>query len=140
LVDANLLLYARDADSPHFQAAHHWLRGQLSSLSRVGLPWPVLLAYVRIASNRRIFPNAIPAARLWEDVCEWLAMPQVWVPEATDRHTEVMTELLADVGHRSDLVPDAHLAALAIGHGLTLCSTDRDFARFRGLRWENPLQ
>ena len=139
LLDANLLLFSRDRDNPNFQQANDWLNDRLSELSRVAMPWPSLLAYVRIASNRRIFQKARTAARLWEDVLEWLSLPNVWVPAPTDRHPRILSSLLSDVGHRSDLVPDAHLAALAIEHGLTLCSTDRDFARFEGLRWENPL-
>jgi predicted nucleic acid-binding protein len=75
----------------------------------------------------------------FRQVSAWLAWESVWVPEPTDRHAAVLGELLADTGAHGNLVPDAHLAALAIEHGLTLCSADRDFARFQGLRGENPL-
>lgn len=68
----------------------------------------------------------------------WLELPSTWVPEATARHAEVLGGLL-EPETKADLVPDAHLAALAIEHGLLLCSTDRDFTRFDGLRWTNPL-
>ena len=71
---------------------------------------------------------------------EWLTSPVVWIPQPTERHRGVLASLLTDALARSNLVPDAHLAALAIEHGLTLCSTDRDFARFPSLRWEEPLQ
>ena len=63
----------------------------------------------------------------------------VWIPQATDRHAEVLGGLLAAAGVQANLVPDAHLAALAIEHGLLLCSADGDFARFPELRWLNPL-
>ena len=69
----------------------------------------------------------------------WLELPAVWTPGATERHREILRGLFDRVAFRANLVPDAHLAALAIEHGLTLCSTDGDFARFPGLRWENPL-
>ena len=71
---------------------------------------------------------------------EWLECPPVWIPGPTDRHRQVLGRLLRDQQVRANLLPDAHLAALAIEHGLTLCSTDGDFARFAGLRWENPLR
>jgi uncharacterized protein len=94
---------------------------------------------VRLVSNARVFANplAIPAA--WKQVESWLEAPVVWIPSATDRHKEILGGLLTTATFRSNLVPDAQLAALAIEHGLTLCSTDGDFARFAGLRWENPL-
>jgi predicted nucleic acid-binding protein len=60
-------------------------------------------------------------------------------PEPADRHGEILASLLPAVGNRSNLIPDAHLAALAMEYGLILCSSDADFARFEGLRWENPL-
>ena len=58
---------------------------------------------------------------------------------ASERHADLLGELLAVDGIRADLVPDAHLAAIALGHGLTVMSNDGDFARFPGVRWENPL-
>lgn len=88
--------------------------------------------------NPHIVQRPLPLSRSWSRVREWLALPQVWVPLPTDRHEEVISDLLAGES-RVDLVNDAHLAALAIEHGLTVCSTDRDFARFPGVRWENPL-
>jgi predicted nucleic acid-binding protein len=72
-------------------------------------------------------------------VSGWLRLPSTWVPQPTERHAEVLASLL-DGETNANLVPDAHLAALAIEHGLTLCSTDRDFSRFEGLRWTNPLR
>ncbi|HEY4855430.1 MAG TPA: PIN domain-containing protein [Xanthobacteraceae bacterium] len=69
----------------------------------------------------------------------WLACEAVWIPQLTGRHSDILGELLALPGVHGNLVTDAHLAALAIEHGLTLCSTDGDFARFPGLSWRNPL-
>jgi len=70
---------------------------------------------------------------------DWLSCPKVWVPEPTERHGEILGTLLEVVGNRSNLIPDAHLAALAMEYGLILCSSDADFSRFEGLRWRNPL-
>jgi hypothetical protein len=81
----------------------------------------------------------LSTADAWGQVVAWLDQPRAWVPPPTERHPEILGELLAATGARANLVHDAHLAAIAIGHGLTLCSADRDFARFASLRWENPL-
>jgi toxin-antitoxin system PIN domain toxin len=111
----------------------------LNGTARVGLPWATLLAFVRIVSNHRAVQRAISVADAWTQVEAWLDLPPVWIPEPTDRHREVLGRLLRSQPLRANLVTDAHLAALAVEHGLTLCSADGDFARFRELRWENPL-
>jgi len=139
LVDANLLLYAKISDYPQHQAANEWLDGKLNGPARVGLPWPSLLAFLRITTNRRRFERPLAVSAAWEQVEQWLTVPQVWIPQPTDRHAEVLGELLRGSSCAGPLVSDADLAALAIEHGLVLCSTDGDFARFRSLRWENPL-
>lgn len=77
--------------------------------------------------------------RAWTQVGEWLACRPVWVPEPTERHAAILGALLPGIGGKSNFVPDAHLAALAMEYGLVLQSTDHDFSRFHGLIWENPL-
>lgn len=139
LVDANLLVYARVADFAQHEAARRWLDERLNGPTGVGLPWPSLLAFVRLVSNPRVFREPMAVAAAWAQVEAWLDCPAAWTPEPTEGHREVLGPLLAQVGGRANLVPDAHLAALAMEYGLTLCSTDGDFARFTGLRWENPL-
>jgi len=139
LVDANLLLYARVADMPQHTAARQWLDGRLNGPTPVGLPWPSLLSFVRIAINPRVFRQPMPAGAAWQQVEDWLNSPVAWIPSPTDRHRAILAALLHNEASRADLVPDAHLAALAIEHGLILCSADGDFARFSSLRWENPL-
>lgn len=138
LVDANLLVYAYAVDMPQHAAAKGWLDGRLSGTARVGLPWASLTAFMRLVTNPRVFPRPAAAGDAFGVVRAWLAAPACWVPRPTERHADVLGELLTpDV--RGDLIPDAHLAALAIEHGLLLASCDGDFARFTGLRWENPL-
>ena len=139
LVDANLLIYAYFSASPQHQHARDWLDEQLNGFARVGLPWPSLLAFVRLVTNPRIFRQAISPTDAWLQVLDWLACEPVWVPQPTERHAEVLGSLISLPGMNANLVMDAHLAALAIEHGLTLCSTDGDFARFPELRWTNPL-
>jgi toxin-antitoxin system PIN domain toxin len=139
LVDANLLIYAYAENLPQHVAAHTWLDQQLNTLARVGLPWPSLLTFVRLVTNPRVFERPVPVATAWTQIEQWLGVASVWVPGPTVRHAEILGPLLREAVSRANLVPDAHLAALALEHGLTLCSTDSDFARFPGLRWENPL-
>jgi hypothetical protein len=90
-------------------------------------------------TNPRVFEHPEPVADAWRQVLAWLGAERAWIPQATERHAEVLSALLAAPGVQANLVQDAHLAALAIEHGLILCSSDGDFGRFAGLRWENPL-
>jgi uncharacterized protein len=139
LVDANLLLYAANRDAPEHDVARSWLDERLNGTVRVGLPWPSILAFVRIASNPAILQRAVTPAVAWRQVQQWLARDVVWIPLPGAAHVDVLTAFVEQRVMSSRLVPDAHLAALAIEHGLTLCSTDGDFARFPGLKWKNPL-
>ena len=139
LVDANLLVYAHVSSFPQHAAARAWLDERLNGTASVGLPWPSLLSFLRLVTNPRVFERPLALTDAWRQVEAWLACPPVWVPSPTERHAEVLGRLLRQAAGRANLVPDAHLAALAIEHGLTVCSTDGDFARFGELRWENPL-
>jgi toxin-antitoxin system PIN domain toxin len=132
-------VYANDLDSPHHSEARTWFEGVLNGSAKVGLPWPTLLAFVRLTGNPRIARRPIPLSETWSRAREWLALPNTWIPLPTERHLDVFSRLLEGES-RVDLANDAHLAALAIEHGLTVCSTDGDFARFSGLRWVNPLR
>lgn len=139
LVDANLLLYAANHAAPEHAQARAWLDERLNGTARVGLPWPSILAFVRLASNPVIVREAVTPARAWAQADEWLSCEPVWIPFPGPRHAEILGGFLRHPWVTSRLVPDAHLAALAIEHGLTLCSTDGDFGRFTGLTWQNPL-
>lgn len=139
LIDVNLLIYATFEDRPQHAAAHEWFESQLNSSSRVGLPWHCLLGFLRIVTNPRAFSAAVTTADAWGQIQSWLTCDSVWIPQPTERHAEVFGDLLAQGGIHGNLVSDVHLAALAIEHGLTLCSSDGDFARFRELKWFNPL-
>jgi len=140
LVDANLLLYAKLSSFPEHGVAQGWLDERLSGTARVGLPWLALLAFLRLATSSHLFPRPLPMAEAWAQVRAWLAAPCAWTPGPTDRHEQVLDELFGEHALTARLVNDAHLAALAIEHGLMLCSADQDFARFSGLRWDNPLR
>jgi uncharacterized protein len=140
LVDANLLVYARVSSFPQHDRAREWLDTRLGGTARVGLPWPSLLGFLRIVTNPRVFARPETMAAAWRQVAAWLDCTVAWIPLPTEQHRQTLAALLDGTDVRANLVPDAHLAALAVEHGLTLCSTDGDFARFRDLRWENPLR
>jgi toxin-antitoxin system PIN domain toxin len=139
LVDANLLIYAYNAAAAQHDTARDWVEARLAGPARVGLPWPSLLAFLRVVTHPRLFPRPSETVDAWTQVARWLSSDVAWIPQPTQRHAEILGELLALPGVRANLVHDAHLAALATEHGLILCSADGDFARFPGLRWQNPL-
>jgi uncharacterized protein len=139
LIDANILVYAYIKEAPQHHRARAWLDQQLSGVAQVGFPWLSLLAFLRITTNPRVSTQPVPIAEVWTQVTEWLACPQAWVPQPGERHPTIFGALLVNARIYGNLVMDAHLAALAIEHGLTMCSADSDFAKFPGLRWFNPL-
>jgi len=112
---------------------------QLNGTSRVGIPWPSLLAFLRLSTNHRVFQYPLPMEIAWKQVEDWLDCAPVWTPEPGQNHRGLMRSLLVGQSLSAQLIPDVHLAALALEHGLTLCSADGDFARFSGLKWINPV-
>lgn len=140
ILDANLLLYARNSADPRHARAARVVEDALNGPRRVGLPWQTLTAFLRIATHPRVFPEPLTAADAADQVEEWLGAPSAWVPVPTPRHDEVFLQLVRDLRITGPLVSDAHLAALAIEHGVAIWSSDTDFARFDGLAWRNPLR
>lgn len=138
IVDANVLLYAEDDTSPFHAAARDWLTQALNGYTRVGLPWASLLAFVRIRTNPRIFANPLSGGAAWEQVESWLHAPAAWLVQPTEDHPYVLGGLVERYHLGGKAIPDAHLAAMAIEHGVAVCSFDSDFARFTELRWINP--
>lgn len=139
-VDANLLVYAHVSSFGQHAATRAWLEEQLTGSPRVGLPWPSLLAFVRLVSNPRLFTEPESVHDAWAQVEAWLDAAPCWTPLPTSRHREVLAAVLAGGTLRANDVPDAHLAAIAIEHGLKLATTDSGFARFAQLEWFDPLR
>lgn len=139
LVDANLLLYAVDRSSRHHGRAAAWLVQVLNGTTRVGIPWQTISAFLRIITHPRVTTHPLDGAQAWAFVEAWLTADPAWIPPASPRTAAVYGDLVESVPVTGNLVPDAMLAALAMEHGLTVMSADTDFARFPGLRWENPL-
>ncbi len=139
LVDANLVLWAHHRGFPEHERARHWWAETLSTAPLVGIPWPTALAFLRISTHPRALERPLELGRAWQVVQGWLARPNVRVPVPTDRHEQLLGELLLGARATGNHTSDAHLAALAIEWGLELCSADRDVARYPGLRWRDPL-
>jgi len=139
LVDANILVYAHHLGSPHHEAAKSWLESRLNAPRRVGIAWPSIIAFLRLTTNPRVSADPFTTDEAWAHVDTWFTSPSAWIPQPTQRHAEVLRRLVKEHGLTANLISDAHLAALAIEHGLQVCSVDSDFARFPEIRWENPL-
>lgn len=139
VLDANVLLYAYDAAAPHHKKARLWLEDAFSGETAVGLPWQTVGAFLRIVTNRKL-----PGARATVEtaahiVDQWLEQPNVRLLAQGDGHWPILRQTMIDGQASGPLATDAQLAALTIEYGGTLHTTDRDFARFPGLRWMNPL-
>jgi len=140
LVDVNLLVAATMREAPRHETARPWLQERLSGTARVGLPWAVLTGFVRVVSQPRAWERPLAVGDAMGITRSWLARPSTWTPEPGPRHVDHLSTLLTAQPFVR-LVSDAHLAAIALEHGLELCSQDRDFARWedQGLRSRNPL-
>ena len=139
LIDANLLLYAADRSSPFHERAADWMTEQLNGVRRVGIPWQSLVAFIRISTHPRASASPLSPREALSHVEDWLAPDVVWIPNPSRGHGAILTQLIDTYQLRGNLISDAHLAALAIEHGLALVSADTDFARFRELNWTNPF-
>ena len=139
LADANLLLYAYNRDAADHDAARRWLEGQLSAPELFCLSWQTVTAFLRISTNARAFAQPFTIAEATAIVTEWLARPQTVILTPGERHWEIFSHLLTAGQATGPLVMDAHLAALALEHGCTLATTDRDFVRFPSVQVVNPL-
>lgn len=140
LLDVNVLLYAHDASAAQHARCRDWLVRTLKGDEHVGLPWQTLLGFIRIATNPRAVRRPIGAAEACAIVDRWLARPQSLIVEPGERYWPIFQELVARARVHGPLVSDAALAALALEHGATLCTTDRDFRRFDGLRLLDPTE
>lgn len=139
LLDANVLLYAYNADAPQQPAAARWLTKLFESGETVALPWVTLRAFIRICTNPRIWTNPRPAKAAFALVRERLEQPGVVILDPGPRHAEILEAPVVSHGASGPLVTDAVLAALAMENGAALASTDRGFRRYPGSRWIDPL-
>ena len=140
LVDTNILIYAEDSLNPLHKNARQWWDTQLSGESPVCLCWPILVSFIRICTNRQIFKKPLTSKQAIMRIQSWFDQPCVRLIHPTESHWPIFQTMLLEGQAKANLVADAHLAALAIEFGCTLCSTDSDFSRFPRLKWRNPLK
>lgn len=140
LPDANLLLYAFNSDAPDHDRAAQWWERCLNENEPVGLTWLVLLAVLRISTKPGPFDPPAAASIVLDDIDAWLARPHVRIVEPKSTHVQAIRSVVEPLGLSGDIMNDVHLAALAIEYGAVVHTADNDFARFKGVRWHNPLQ
>ena len=139
ILDVNILLAYVNADDPLHMRISRWLDKALNGSVRVGFPLHSLLGFWRIATNPRAVSPALTTDEAAEQIDAWLASQAAWVPQPGQGHLAVVRQLLTEADRGGPLVPDAHLAALAIEHGVSLLSADHDFQRFGTLVSLAPL-
>jgi uncharacterized protein len=138
VVDANVLLYAYDRSDPRHASAARWLEATVGGEEEVGLALTTVLAFIRIATDPRVYQTPIVATLAIQLVETWLRRANVQLIGPSDAHWRVFGELVAAGQARGPILMDAHLAALTIEHGGVLATVDRDFTRFSGLRTIDP--
>ena len=139
LIDANLLLYAYHPRAEQHENSRAWLEAVLFGPDLVRFSWLTLWAFLRIATSARVFERPLSAPEAEAAISSWLAQPVAGIIEPGERHWDILRGLVRDGQATGPLVMDAVLAAIAIEHGATIYTTDRDFLRFSGLKWRNPL-
>jgi hypothetical protein len=139
LLDVNILIYAGNQDAPLHSRAKSWLEATISGTETIGIPWTVLLAFLRLTTRPGLFRNPMPLDAAFDVIDSWLEQPSVTIIDPGPRHRAVLRGVLSPIGTGGNLTSDAHLAALALEHRAELCSSDHDFLRFPGLKWRNPL-
>lgn len=140
IADTNLLLYAHVPSFREHSAARSWLEDSLNENQETfGLVWQVITSYIRIGTNRKLFEKPMSINEADAHMTRLIEHPLVQITQPQSGHWKIFTNLLKTEQVTADLVMDAHLAALAIEHKARLATTDRDFTRFGGLKFFNPL-
>ena len=140
VLDANILLYAYDTGARLHRPAREFLEQALSSPAPVGLPLQSILAFLRLTTKTGVLTAPYSIEEASEFVEQWLLQPQVRLLTPGEQHWRLLKQILLQGGARGPLVTDAEIAAITIEFGGELQTNDRDFARFPGLRWRNPLE
>ena len=137
--DINLLVFAHNESDVNHAAALEWWRYLLSESQTIGLPWLVIVGFIRLTTKRAVLTEPLLPSESIGLVSSWFDYPHVEIVEPGVQHLVYLSNLLQAAGRAGDLVPDAHIAAIALEHDAEVHTHDRDFARFAGLRWRNPL-
>ena len=137
--DTNLLVYAHNEQDPNHASARQWWRGLVDGSEPLGLDWSIIVAFMRVSTLPSVVTDPPDAQYTASIVESWLEIPHMFMVQPGPDHLKIVTDLLAATGRGGNLVPDAHIAAIAIEHDAEVHTNDRDFRRFPGLRWRNPL-
>jgi uncharacterized protein len=137
--DINLLVFAYNEAAPRHGAARTWWEGLMTGREPVGVPWAVVLGFVRLVTHPAVLEDPLPPRGAIERVRRWFTREHVLVLDPGPKHLQILETLFEATGVAAHLTTDTHLAALAIEHQCELHSNDTDFARFPGLRWHDPL-
>ena len=139
-IDANLLLYASDRDSPLHERATALLAEIAIGPELVYLFWPTVMAYLRIATHPAVFARPLSHSDAQSNVETLLALPHVQAAGESDAFWHRFSEVADDVRPTGNLVPDAHIVALMLEHGVrTIWTRDRDYRAFAGIRVKDPF-
>ena len=136
LPDVNVLLNAVNRGSEEHDSAREWLVTAFQAQRGVGLAWIALIGFIRLSTKRGILEKPLNLDDAFSAVDHWIADPAARILHPSARHGSILRRLLVGAGSAGNLTTDAHLAALAIEHGATVGSFDRDFKRFAGLDFE----
>ena len=140
VVDVNLLIYAYDTTCPQHGEARKWLQEIFSATEPVGLPWQTISAFLRILTHPGVSGGKLSMAQAISVVEGWLDLPHVQPISPGRGHWAHFRQMLLKGAARGSMTTDAALAATTVECGAILHTNDRDFARFPGLRWINPLE
>jgi uncharacterized protein len=140
LADVNVLVYAHREDAPHHAACRAWLEGVVNGDESFGLSELVLSGFMRVVTHPKVFMRPSSLAEALEFTEQLRGRPNCVPVVPGRRHWDIFRALCAAAGAKGNLVPDAYLAAMAIESGCEWVTTDRDFSRFKGLRWRHPVE
>mgnify|MGYP005850885797 CR=1 FL=1 len=138
--DVNLLVYAYDETSPQHEKARQWWEAVLSGTEPVGIPWVIVLGFIRILTHPQICSDPLSVEEVRQAVFHWINFPHVRMIQPSNQGLEIFFDLLTAAGMGGNLSTDALIALHAREHSATVHSNDRDFDRFRGIKWVNPLK
>ena len=139
-VDVNVLLYASDQASPRYDRALQFLQSRASDPELFCISWPTMMAYIRISTHPRIFSQPLSPEEALRNVESLIGLPRVRVLSEDEGFLAIYRQATGKFPVRGNLVPDAHLAALLLQHGVTkIYTADSDFKKFEFLEVSNPL-
>ncbi len=140
ILDANILIYTHHSDTKQHKVVSAWFESQMTSAETLGLTWAALWAFMRVSTNSKLWERPPTPEEAFDRVAEWLQISSAVLIGPGQRHLSIMRSLALQSGAKGPMLSDVALAAIAIEHAAILASTDRDFRRFSGLRWVNPLE